>query len=59
LQGVYDGVTGVFIKPYEGARDEGCGGFAKGVGKGLIGVLARPLGGFVDFTSSTINAVKT
>ena len=43
----------------EGARDDGCGGFAKGVGTGLIGVVARPLGGLVDFTSSTINAVKT
>lgn len=33
--GVYDGVTGVVVKPYEGAKEDGAVGFAKGVGKGL------------------------
>jgi vacuolar protein sorting-associated protein 13A/C len=42
-----------------GAREGGAGGFAKGLGKGLIGVVARPASGVVDFASSTIDAVKT
>uniref|UniRef100_A0A1I8A753 VPS13_C domain-containing protein n=1 Tax=Steinernema glaseri TaxID=37863 RepID=A0A1I8A753_9BILA len=58
-QGVYDGVTGVFMKPIEGARDGGAGGFAKGLGKGLIGVVTRPVSGVVDFASSSFDAVKT
>ncbi|KAH0615310.1 uncharacterized protein H6S33_000946 [Morchella sextelata] len=33
--GVYDGVTGVVVKPYEGAKEDGAVGFAKGLGKGV------------------------
>ena len=32
--GIVEGVTGVATKPYQGARDDGVGGFFKGVGKG-------------------------
>jgi hypothetical protein len=35
ISGVFEGATGVITKPYEGARQGGVGGFAKGVGKGL------------------------
>lgn len=56
--GVYDGVTGVFLRPWEGAREEGAAGFAKGLGKGLIGFVARPVSGVVDFASSSFEAVK-
>ena len=31
--GIVEGVTGVATKPYQGARDDGVGGFFKGVGK--------------------------
>ncbi|KAI6208431.1 Vacuolar protein sorting-associated protein 13C [Aphelenchoides besseyi] len=57
-QGVIGGMTGVFTKPIKGARQGGAGGFFKGVGKGLIGVVLRPASGIVDFTSGSINAVK-
>ena len=35
--GTYDGVTGLFIQPYIGARDGGVVGGLLGVGKGLAG----------------------
>jgi vacuolar protein sorting-associated protein 13A/C len=57
-QGIVEGVTGVLTKPIEGARQGGVGGFAKGLGKGLLGAVLRPVSGAVDFTSSTFNAVK-
>ena len=57
--GLYDGVTGVIVRPVQGAREAGAGGFFKGVGQGLVGVVARPVGGLVDMTSATIGAVKT
>lgn len=57
-QGVFDGITGVFLKPIEGAREGGVGGFAKGVGKGLIGVVVRPVSGVVDFASGSLDAIK-
>ena len=38
-KGVFRGITGVFRKPVEGAIKGGAVGFAKGVGKGLIGAV--------------------
>lgn len=56
--GVVHGVTGVVTKPFEGARDEGVGGFFKGMGKGVMGLVTRPVTGVVDFASTSLNAVK-
>lgn len=58
VMGVVDGVTGVFTKPIEGARDEGAAGFFKGLGKGAMGLVARPTAGVVDFASGSFDAVK-
>lgn len=58
IQGVYDGVTGVFTKPIEGARSEGVEGFFKGLGRGAVGLVARPTAGVVDFASGSLDAVK-
>jgi len=40
--GMYDGVTGLVTQPWKGAQKEGVTGFAKGVGKGIGGVLFKP-----------------
>ena len=45
-------------KPVEGAKEEGVGGFFKGVGKGLVGVVTRPASGVVDFAASSFEGVK-
>ncbi len=58
VMGFVDGVTGVATKPIEGAKEEGVGGFFKGVGKGVVGLAARPTGGLVDFVSGTFDSVK-
>ena len=58
VMGVFEGVTGVGLKPYEGAVKDGVGGFFKGVGKGVVGLVARPTGGIVDFASGTFDSVK-
>ena len=41
--GVYDGVTGLFLQPYHGARDRGTLGFVQGMGKGLGGFVLKDL----------------
>ena len=56
--GIFEGVTGVAMKPIEGAKQEGVGGFFKGMGKGVVGLVARPTGGIVDFASGTFDSVK-
>lgn len=58
VMGVVDGVTGVFTKPISGAKHEGVEGFFKGLGKGAVGLVARPTAGIVDFASGSFEAVK-
>ncbi|KAG0723185.1 Vacuolar protein sorting-associated protein 13 [Chionoecetes opilio] len=57
VTGVMDGVTGVFLKPIDGAREEGVEGFFKGVGKGVVGLVTRPASGVIDFASGSFDAV--
>ncbi|XP_027051854.1 vacuolar protein sorting-associated protein 13A-like [Pocillopora damicornis] len=58
LEGVVGGVTGIVTKPVQGAKAGGAAGFFKGLGKGVVGVVARPAGGLVDFASSTFEGIK-
>lgn len=41
--GIYDGVTGLAVQPYIGARDNGPVGCVKGVGMGLTGFVLKSL----------------
>ena len=41
-----------------GAKKSGAKGFFKGMGKGLVGVVAKPVSGVVDFASSTLEGIK-
>uniref|UniRef100_G1SF78 Vacuolar protein sorting 13 homolog A n=1 Tax=Oryctolagus cuniculus TaxID=9986 RepID=G1SF78_RABIT len=52
------GITGIVTKPIKGAQKEGAAGFFKGVGKGLVGAVARPTGGIIDMASSTFQGIK-
>lgn len=58
VMGVWDGVSGVVLKPVEGAKQEGAAGFFKGAGKGLIGLVARPTSGVVDFASTSLESIR-
>lgn len=51
-------MTGVFTKPITGAKEQGVGGFFKGLGKGAVGLVTRPTAGVIDFTSGSLDAVK-
>lgn len=55
---MYDGITGVIRKPISGAKEDGVGGFMKGLGKGAIGLVTRPTAGVIDFASSSLDTVK-
>lgn len=51
-------MTGVFTKPISGAKADGVEGFFKGLGKGAVGLVARPTAGVIDFASGTFDSVK-
>lgn len=46
------------MRYFSGAQKEGAAGFFKGVGKGLVGAVARPTGGIIDMASSTFQGIK-
>lgn len=39
--GMYDGFSDLFVKPYEDAKKDGAVGFAKGLGKGILGFTSK------------------
>ncbi|KAL4443584.1 hypothetical protein ABPG75_011321 [Micractinium tetrahymenae] len=47
------GFKGIFERPMEGAQQAGVQGAIKGVGKGLLGVVANPVSGVLEAMSAT------
>mmetsp|Transcript_5936 Transcript_5936/g.12591 ORF Transcript_5936/g.12591 Transcript_5936/m.12591 type:complete len:257 (-) Transcript_5936:55-825(-) len=58
FKGVVDGVTGAVRYPIKGAERDGVGGFAKGVGKGLLGLVVKPVIGLTDAATDVMKGVK-
>jgi len=58
VRGVFDGVTGVVRAPLRGAERHGVEGFAKGVGKGLLGLLVKPMIGLSDAATDVMIGVQ-
>jgi len=44
-RGMFDGITGLFTQPIQGARKEGAAGFMKGFGRGIAGIVLKPAAG--------------
>jgi len=59
FQGVIDGLTGVVKAPIRGAEKHGIEGFAKGVGKGLLGLVVKPVIGISDAATDVMIGVKS
>ncbi|KAK0233092.1 hypothetical protein IW262DRAFT_1304036 [Armillaria fumosa] len=49
---------GVVMKPYEGAESGGAYGFFKGVGKGVVGAVTKPVVGVFDLVSNVSAGVR-
>ncbi|KDR84988.1 hypothetical protein GALMADRAFT_233521 [Galerina marginata CBS 339.88] len=55
---VTSAMEGVFMKPIEGAESEGALGFFKGVGKGLVGAVTKPVVGVFDLASNVSEGIR-
>lgn len=55
--GVYDGVTGLVLQPYDGAKKGGALGFIQGVGKGLGGFILKDLAAIIGPIGYTLKGV--
>jgi vacuolar protein sorting-associated protein 13A/C len=56
--GVVDGIAGVFANPIIDAQKDGVGGFFKGVGKGVVGLVVKPVAGVFDGVSAVASGVR-
>jgi vacuolar protein sorting-associated protein 13A/C len=52
-----EGISGLFTKPYQGAKKEGVVGFFKGVGSGLLGVVTSPFSAVLRIGSSVASGI--
>lgn len=51
MYGMAEGLTGIFVQPYKGARDEGPIGALKGFGKGTASLFTKTASGLLQFHS--------
>lgn len=56
--GFKNGFTGFFTEPVKGVEKHGLPGFFLGVGKGLGGLILKPISGVVDAASKTAEGIK-
>lgn len=58
ISGVTSGLTGIVEKPVEGAKEDGFGGFIRGIGVGVIGAVVKPIVGVMDATTSLTEGIR-
>ena len=57
--GIIEGVSGVFEQPVRGAMEDGAAGFARGVGRGLVGVVTKPITGLAGLASKATEGLAS
>ncbi|TIC36939.1 hypothetical protein E3Q08_04156 [Wallemia mellicola] len=55
---IASGFEGLALKPIEGAQRSGAGGFFKGVGRGLVGAVTKPVIGVFDLASNVTEGIR-
>ena len=48
---VFSAVAGVIVEPVKGAKKQGVKGGAKGFGKGMLGLVCKPVKGTIDLVT--------
>lgn len=57
VKSVFDGVSGVVIKPVKGAKEKGVKGATVGIGKGIMGLVCKPIAGGIDMLTNTVRGI--
>jgi len=58
VSSIKSGFEGLARKPKEGVEKEGAQGFIKGVGKGLVGFVTKPVVGVFDLASNVTEGIR-
>mmetsp|Transcript_26456 Transcript_26456/g.47471 ORF Transcript_26456/g.47471 Transcript_26456/m.47471 type:complete len:609 (-) Transcript_26456:1698-3524(-) len=57
LKGFANGISGVVMEPYR-VRSKGFGAITAGVGKGLLGLVCKPVAGTLEFVAMVVRGVN-
>ena len=52
------GITGMISEPIKGAKKDGLKGIGKGIGKGLVGLVFKPMAGSFDLVTYTARGME-
>lgn len=58
FESTWSGITGLQMMPSKGYKQNGCSGLFVGIGKGFVGVFAKPLSGVIDSLSITFEGIS-
>ena len=58
IAGFAKGIGGLIYEPYKGAKENGFKGATKGIGKGILGLVCKPVAGTIDFVTFTVRGVS-
>lgn len=58
LTNVFSAVTGVISEPVKGAKKGGFKGGAVGFGKGILGLVCKPVKGTIDLVTQTTRGIS-
>merc|ERR1711991_1281848 len=56
--GIFRGVSGVFVEPVRGAKEDGVRGFFTGISRGTTGLYVKPAVGAVDMVTRAAEGLK-
>lgn len=57
LTNMFSAVAGVISEPVKGAKEGGIKGGAKGFGKGIMGLVCKPVKGTIDLVTQTTRGI--
>lgn len=58
LTNMFSAVAGVIAEPVKGARQGGLKGGARGFGKGILGLVCKPVKGTIDLVTQTTRGIQ-
>ena len=56
--GFFNGMSGLVLRPLQGAQERGFPDFLSGTVSGAVGVVTLPTSAFLDFVGASLGAVK-
>lgn len=57
ISNVFSAVAGVIVEPVKGAKQGGIRGGALGIGKGIVGLVCKPVKGTIDLVTQTTRGI--